>query len=223
MTKLMLTIIFLFNCVLSFSQSEQEILINALHSYKKELPILEKRVFKELKKLDKINGKLSKKELKSFHFIIIPMFKLKENYMQYHIGDTNTLANLIDFTKIHDDFEALVFKDSIYQGSLHFSNYDNSYFSVNDTNKYNEPTFKGQSNLAHQIMRFNPDIVFYPDSPVFLCFIKEGKLYIGKGARQLQILDYILPFEKFIEKDPTFIKELQENKNPKLKHYIELE
>jgi hypothetical protein len=223
MIRLMLTIIFLFIGVLSYSQQEQEILINALQNYKEELPMLEKRAFKELKKLNKNNERLSKEEFKKLHFIIIPMFKLKETYMQYHIGDSNTLANIIDFIKIHDDFEAFVFKDSIYKGSLHFSDYDNSYFSVKDTNKYNKPAFKGQLNLVSQIMSFNPDMVFYPDCPVFLCFIKEGKLYIGKGAKQLQTLDYILPFDEFIKKNPTFIKELQENKNPKLNHYIELQ
>ena len=55
MIRLMLTIIFLFIGVLSYSQQEQEILINALQNYKEELPMLEKRAFKELKKLNKNN------------------------------------------------------------------------------------------------------------------------------------------------------------------------
>lgn len=203
-----------------YSQKEQEILNQAFQNYRKELPKLEKQAFKELRKFDKSDRKPRNSEFKNYHFIIIPMFKLKEEYVQYHISDT--FANYIDFRKIHFDFEAFVFKDSIYKGSLHFSDFDNSYFSVNDTNKYNKPVFKEHLILVRQIINFQPDMIFYPECPIFLCFIKEGRLYIGKGGKQLQTLESILPVDEFVKKNPSFIKELHDNKNPGLKHYKSL-
>jgi hypothetical protein len=217
MTRILLVICFVFISMFSFSQQEQEILTKALCSYKMELPKLEKQALKELKKLDKDQSNNKNFGFVNYQFIIIPMFKLKEDYIHYQNGDT--FAKYIDFEKMHNDFEVFVFKDTIYKGSLHLSDYDNSYFSVCDTNKYNISAFKGHSNLVSQILKFKPDMVFYPDCPQFPCFIKEGKLYIGSGPKQLQTLDSILSFDEFVNKTPSFIKELQSYKNPGLKHY----
>jgi len=217
MKRLMMIIGLSFIINALYSQKEQEILNQALQSYRKELPKLENQAFKELLKLDKSKGNPGIHKFNDYCFVIIPMFKLQEKYVQYHIGDT--FANYIDFQKARNDFEAFIFKDTIFIGSLHFSDYDNSCFLVNDVNRYNKLAFNGQYNLAKQIINFKPDIVFYPECPMFLCFLKEGKLYIGRGVNQLQTLDYILPVDEFIKKNPSFIKELKDNRNIGLKHY----
>lgn len=202
------------------SQNEQVILNQAFQNYRKELPKLEKQAFKELRKLDKSKLKIKSSEFNKYHFIIIPMFKLKVEFDKYHIGDN--FVNYIDFGKLHNDFETFVFKDTIFKGSLHFSDFDKSYFSINDTNNYNKTSFNGQYSLVRQIISFKPDMVFYPDCTMFLCFIKEGRLYIGKSEKQLQKLESILPVDEFIKNNPSFIKELQDNKNLELKYYLEL-
>jgi hypothetical protein len=203
------------------SQTEKEILSKALESYTKELPKLEKQAFKELRELDKSKVRPKNSEFSDYHFFIIPMYKLEEEYIQYQLGDS--FAKYIDFSKMHNDFEAFIFKDTVYEGSLHFSDFDNSYFSVNDTNKYNKPAFEGQLNLIKQIENFEPDMVFYPDCPMFLFLIKKGKLYIGKEKKQMQPLDSILPFDEFIKENTLFIEHLKNNKYPELHKYIELQ
>jgi hypothetical protein len=223
MTRLILTTFLLFIAVFSYSQQEEEILSKALQSYKKELPELERQAFKELRKLDKSDRKPKNCEFKNYHFIIIPMFKLKEAFVHYHIGDTDTFAKYIDFWKMYNDFEAFVFKDTIYKGSLHFSDFDNSYFSASDTNKHNKPSFNVYLNLTIQILKFKPDVVFYPECRIFMCFIKEGRLYIGRWSEQLRPLDYILPAEEFIKTNPSFIRDLKDNKYPRIKGFIELQ
>lgn len=204
----------------SYSQEEQQILSNSLQNYKNELPKLQKAAFKELKRLDKDYNKHSS-EYNNYRYVIIPTFKLKAEFVQYHVGDL--FVKYIDFKEMWYSYEAFIFKDTTYTGYLYFDKYGSFYFSINDTSKYNHPAFKDQCNLAKQIMSFKPDMVFYPDCPMFLCFIKEGKLYIGKGVKQQQPLESILPAEEFIKKNPSFIKELQDNKNPALKRYKELQ
>ena len=211
--KLIIALLFIVNTL--YSQCEQEILTNALQSYNKELPKLEKRAFNELKKLDR-----TAIEFSDYHFIIIPMFRLKNDYVQYKVGET--FANYIDFQKMHDDFTAFVFKDTIYKGSLHFSNCDNSFFSVTHLNEYNMRAYTREINLAKQIINFKPDMIFYPCCNSFLCYIKEGKLYIGTVEVQMQALDCILPFSEFFNKNPSFIKTLEDDKMIDVKHYIEL-
>lgn len=210
-TRLILTACFLFIVVFSYSQEEQEILRKALLSYEKELPKLEKQAFKELRELDKNHRNTKNSEFKNYHFIIIPMFELKDGYIDYHYGDS--FVKYLDFGKMLTNFDAYVFKDSVYVGSLHLSDFDNSYFSVNDTNKFNKPAFIGHLDLVSQIQKFKADMGFYPGCRTFMCFIKEEKLYVGRWAKQLPTLDYIIPAEEFIKINPSFIKELQSDPN----------
>ncbi len=211
LTRLILIINFLFIILVTYSQEEQEILSKAVQSYQKELPKLERQAFKELKKLDKSDRNIKNSEFKKDHFIIIPMFELKDDYIHYKID--NSFAKYIDFDKMLANFDVYILKDTIYKGSLHLSDFDNSYFSIKDTNRYNKPSFIDHSNLAIQILEFKPDMVFYPESRAFICFIKGDKLYMGRWAKQLQTFDYILPANEFIEKNPSFIEELQQDPN----------
>ena len=211
LTRIILILDFLFVVLVSYSQEEQEILSKAIRTYQKELPELERQSFKELRKLDKSNRNINNCEFKNYNFLIIPMFELKDEYIQYNNEDS--FIKYLDFNKMLADFEVYVFKDSIYNGSLHLSEFDNSYFSVKDTNQYNKPSFIDHFNLANQILQFNPDMVFYPESRTFICFIKEKTLYFGRWAKQLRTLEYILPEKAFIEKNPSIIKELQQDPN----------
>lgn len=206
-TRLILTACFLFIVFFSYSQEEQEILRKAIISYEKELPKLEKQAFKELRELDKYYINTKNSEFKNYHFIIIPMFELKEGYIHYHNGES--FAKYLDFGKMLTNLDAYVFKDSVYVGYLHLSDFDNSYSSVRDTNKFNKPAFIGHLELVSQIQKFKADMEFYPGCRTFMCFIKEEKLYIGRWAKQSTTLDYILPAEEFIKTNPFFIKELQ--------------
>jgi hypothetical protein len=223
MARLILTTCFLFIVIFSYSQQEQKILSKTLQSYKKELPKLERQAFKELRKLDKSDRKPKNNEFNNYHFIIIPMFTLKKEFVLYN--DSDVFAKYLDFIKMHDDFEAFIFKDTIYAGSLHFSDYDNSYFSVNDTNKYNRPAFEGHLNLAKQIMNFKPDMVFYSDIfAKFLCFIKNNKLYIreqdkNNGNCKWENSGNILLSNEFARKNPDFIKEVKFIANPAFYNY----
>ena len=212
MTRFILTFGFLFIVAFSYSQQEQEILIKALQSYKKELPKLEKQAFKELRKLDKTRVKPKNSEFGNYNFIIIPILKLKEDFAQYHDGEL--LTKYIDFGKMWYHFNAFVFKDTVCIGSLFWGDIGNNFSSSIDTNYYNKPRFISYFNFVRQVMKFKPDMVFYPDCSMFLCFLKGGKLYIGKGANKIQTMEDILPADEFIKKNPSFIKELHDNKNP---------
>jgi hypothetical protein len=216
-SRLILTIIFLFIAVFAFSQQEQEILSIALQSFKKELPNLENQAFKELRKLDKTRVKPRNSEFDNYNFIIIPIFKLKEDFVHYHAGEL--FVKYIDFRKMWNHFDAFVFKDTICMGSLLFGDIGDSFSSSIDTNYFNLRRFNNYFNFVRQIKKFKPDLVFYPDCSIALCFIKGEKLYIGKWPNEIQTSGDILPFDDFIKKNPSFIKELQSNKNPELKHY----
>lgn len=224
MSRFILTC-FIFNIsILIYAQQENEILRKAVQSYNKELPKLENQAFRILRKLDKSSQKVNKSEFRKYQFLIIPMFKLKDSFVQYDINDTNTFTNYMDFSKIHYDFDVLVYKDSIYKGFLHFSNYNKFYFSVNDTNKYNKPAFIGTFYFGKQILKIKPDLILYPESRMFICFIKEGKFYIGKWTNKLIDYDNFLTVEEYIKKNNSFITELQiDQKLLKANHsYIEL-
>ncbi|QEK50833.1 hypothetical protein FYC62_03460 [Pedobacter aquae] len=195
-----------------YSQTEKEILESAIKNYRSILPTLEKRALKLLQKLDKEKRKLKKREFDRYNFIIIPMFKLKKAYINYEEGDI--FAKNIDFYKFYDDFTAFVFKDTVFCGSLHMSNYDNSYFSLNKLNANNTSAFMAQSNLVKQIIKFNPTLVFYTQSPLFISFIKDDKLYMGTGKKQMKPVDNIILIDDVIKQDKSFIKDLHELKYP---------
>ncbi|WP_304064864.1 hypothetical protein [Pedobacter glucosidilyticus] len=196
----------------SYSQTEKEILESALKNYRNILPDLEKRAFKLIQKLDKEKREPKNREFNRYSFIIIPMFELKKNHINYEEGDF--FAKNIDFDKLYDDFTAFVFKDTIFCGSLHMSSYDNSYFSVDKLNAYNTSAFIALSNLVRQIIKFNPDLVFYPQSPLFISFIKDGQLYVGTGKKQMKPVDKIILIDDVIKLDNLFIKELYELRYP---------
>ncbi len=230
MSRLILTC-FLFNIgIISYSQQEQEILSKAVQSFNNELPKLETFAFKALWIKDKRNIKLKKSEYKNYHLIIIPKYKLKDTYTQCHNSDTDIFVKYIDFTKMHKDFEVYVFKDSIFIGILNFYTQKSKhrdllggYFSVNDTNKYNLQSFNAYKRFAYQIKDFKPDLVFYPECFGYLCFIKEGKFYMGEeGTIQLQTSDNILPFEEFVKRYPLFINVIKTTQITEFDHeYIE--
>ena len=224
-SRLILTCILTNICIISYSQ-EYKILSKTLQSYKNELPKLEHQAFKILKKLDSSKETVKQSEIKKYHFIIIPMFKLKEDYIQYHFGDKGTFVKYIDFGKMHIQFDAFVFKDSIYKGLLHinYKQHGCYYDSVRDTNKYAKNcSFIGNKKLAYQIKDFNPDLVFFPECTKYICFIKWENFFIGEGKIQLQTLDYILPFEEFVIKYPSFISGIKGNRIPEFNNeYIEL-
>jgi hypothetical protein len=217
MSRFIITFV-LFNIgIISYSQQEQEILIKVVQSYNKELPKLETDVFKALWKYNKSSKKLKKSEFKDYHLIIIPMFKLKVIYNQYNNSDTDIFIKYIDFTKMHKEFDVCVFKDSIFMGFIYINikkykhrDFLSTYFSLNDTNKYAQNwSIKGYKIFADQIEDFKPDLVFYPECYDYMCFIKDGKFFIGGATKQWHTLDYILPFDEFVKKYPLFINRIQ--------------
>jgi len=218
MFRIKLTICLSFICLLSYSQTEQEILTNVLCRYKTELPGLEKQALKELKKVDKHQSRY--KESNKYKLIFLPIFRLKNEYINYQ--NHEDFVKYIDFDNMYDDFTILVFLDDIYKGSMHLSDYDKAYFSVNDTNKYNKTVFLDDLNFARQIREFNADMVFYPCSYRFICLIKEGNLYIAGHEKQFSPLNFILPIDEFVKESPTFIKDLESDPCLGLKHYLKL-
>jgi len=192
-------------------------LTKALCSYKMELPKLEKWALKEVNKLNKTHNSFKNSGSRNYHFIIIPTFILKENYINFRPGES--FSKYINFEQMHSTFDVFVFKDSTYEGVLYLSDINKVYFSVHDTTKYNASVFNSYSQLANQILKFNPEMVFYPDNSLFICFIKKGKLFIGYTPKQLRMLNFILPFDEFENKFPSFLKELEANKNLTLKKY----
>ncbi len=216
MSRFILTFI-LFNIgIIAYSQQEQEILCKALQSFNNELPELETVVFKALWKKDKTLPKFKKSEFKNYHLIIIPRFKLKDTFTQWHNSDTDIFVKYIDFTKMNKDFNVYVFKDSIFIGFLYINTQKykhrdliSGYFSVNDINKYNLQSFNAYKRFADKIKNFGPDLAFYPECIDYICFIKEGKFFIGGLINNWLNLDYILPFEEFVKKYPFFINVIQ--------------
>ncbi len=196
-----------------YSQTERVILEPALESYKIILPKLEKHAFNTLRKLYNIKDK----NLKNYHFIIIPMYKLRDDYINYRQGDT--FAEKIDFYSIYDYFEAFVFKDTSYFGSINFSKKHASGLSTNDTCRYNISAFIANASLAKQILSFKPDMVFYPQWALYISFIKDGKLYVGIGENRMQPVESIIPFDDFIKYRPSFIQDLDDLKQPDIKRY----
>ena len=158
------------------------------------------------------------------------MFKLKDTYTQCNNSDTDIFVKYIDFTKMHKDFNVYLFIDSLFIGSLYINtqkskhrDFLSSYFSINDTNKFNLPSFNTYRKFADQIKDFNPDLVFFPECFRYLCFIKEGKLFIGEETKQWLYFDYILPFAEFVIKYPSFISGIKGNRIPEFNNeYIEL-
>lgn len=221
MQRLIFTTLFLFICVFSFSQQESELLNKAVAGFKKELPKLEKQAFKELRKLDRTGPIYKIKEFKNYSFLIIPTFKLKEDFDKYATGEP--LAKYIDFKKMWYHFEVIVSKNSELIGTLLIGDIGNSFTSifVDSINSLSNRT-KNYTNSIKQIINFKPDMVFYPDCSGYLCFIKGDKFYIGNGSNKIQSSEDILPEDEFIKKNISFIRDLQLNKNLELKHYYRL-
>jgi hypothetical protein len=219
MKHLLIYLFWLFFANISFSQQESKILNNAVLLYENYLPKLENEAFKKYIKLN--NVKIKKRELSNgdYHLIIISTYKLNDNYKQFREGEK--FEQYIDFGKIHNSFDIFIFKDSIYQGYLFLSDLGCGYFSVVDTNMYNASTFKSHSAFAKQILQLNPDLCFYPECPLFICLVKEGKLYIGKWEHQLSPIQ-LLPFKDFIIINPSFIEELVNNKDPSSNDFRQL-
>lgn len=159
-----------------------------------ELPGFEKQALKELKKLDKHQSRY--KESNKYKLIFLTIFRLKNEYINYQ--NHENFVKYIDFENMYDDFTILIFVDDIYKGSMHLSDYDKSYFSVNDTNKYNKTVFLDDLNFARQIREFNADMVFYPCSIRLICLIKDGNLYIAGHEKQFSPLNFILPVDEFV-------------------------
>ena len=194
----------LFCCLCSFAQNDQIMLKEVLNSFNQEVPKLERRFHM------KIFEGISNSEFKNYHFIIIPMFTLKVNYMDYTVGEN--FIKYIDFSKMLDDFIALVLKDTVYDGILHTSDCDNSYI----------PAYQGHHQFAKQILNFEPDMVFYADCTEYIFLIKGDKLFVGKETKQFQTLEFILSFNDFVKKYPLFVCDIQNNKFPEVRKYIKL-
>jgi hypothetical protein len=220
----LILICILFNFgIISYSQQEQVFLSKVLNSYNKEMPNLEHKAFRELRRMINSKEMVKKSELKKYHFIIIPMLKLKGTYVKYNYNDIDTFVKYIDFTKFHRGFDVFVFKDSIYYGSFYNYYSFTLFLTVKDTNKYNQQAFIEHKNLALQILKFKPEMVFYPVKDFepdlalypkclyYVCLIKDRKLYINRKQEQTQPMDCILPFDKFVKKYPFFINDIKGN------------
>lgn len=193
------------NIFFLFSQQEQEISNCAFQSYQKELPGLQKAIFKKFCKLYK-QGNLHKKDIDKYQIIVVPTFKIKANFAQYKAGDE--LVIYIDFKNMWNNYDGYIFKGTSYIGYLRFDK-SFSFFDLT-IDKY----------LAKQIWDFKPDMVFYPDCGKLLCCIKDGKFYIAEMIKASNTV--FLQEEEFIRKYPTRIEELSKCSFPALKHYKEL-
>jgi len=189
-----------------YSQEQQRILSNALQSYQKELPNLQKTIFKKLCKLYK-QSNIHKNDFDKYQIIVIPTFKLNANFAQYKEGEI--FAKYIDFKKMRNGYEGYIFKNSSYIGNL-FIDKSWSYFN---------PSI--HKDLAKQIRDFKPDMVFYPDCWIFLCCIKDGKFYLSEMKDTSNCI--FLPEDEFMKKYPSFIEGLRMYKFYALKHYKELQ
>jgi hypothetical protein len=189
----------------SYSQERQSILNKAIQSYQKELPDMQETIFKKFCKLYK-QGNIHKNDIGKYQIVVVPSFKLNKNFIQYKDGDM--FASYIDFKSMWRSYDGYIFKDSSYVGLLYFDK-GLSFFSTTIDN-----------DLAKQIRNFKPDMVFYPDSKMLLCCIKDGKFYIAEIINASSIV--FLPEDEFNKTYPSRLKELSKFGFPALKHYKQL-
>ena len=190
-----------------YSNSQEQLIITnkAIQSYQRELKDMQETSFKKFCKLYK-QGNIHKNEIDKYHIIIVPTFKLNKNFIQYKNGDL--FASYIDFKNIWYSYDSYIFKDSSYIGLLYFEK-GLSFFSTTIDN-----------DLAKQIRNFKPDLVFYPDSKMLLCCIKNGKFYIAEITKASECV--FLTEEEFLKIYPTRIEELSKYGFPTLNRYKEL-
>ena len=173
------------------AQEQQEIFRNALQSYQKELPNLQKTIFKKLCKLNK-QSNLHRRDIKKYQIIVIPMFKLNANFALYKEGEI--LARYIDFKKMWKNYDGYIFKDSSYIGYLRIDG------------KWSFFDLRIDKDLAKQIRDFKPDMVFYPDCAQLLCCIKDGRFYISEMLYASNCA--FLPEDEFVKKYPSRLEGL---------------
>jgi len=159
----------------------------------------------------KKENKPSIKDFKNYQFLFIPTYHLDNRYFQQ--DNETSIIKYIDFNKICYDYDAFIFRDSLYKGLMNLSNFQKPFLIPVEQLIFRENI------VAYQISIFNPDIVFYPESGSFLFFIKDLHLFAARVIKMDQVIEDVKPIEEYYKDFLSFKEELYRSKWPELKRY----